>query len=395
METILLREYEDQSVELSEGDADFILQELAGKILVHREFRGKGYILNPCQYVGVIGLPSGRRLESRPKIPVSNLFYMLAVAFQLPTFRPEFAELDRLDEILEFIAAFFAELVEERIRNGLYRSYVEKEENAAVVRGRISLIEDLRLNYILRHRTYCRYDELTWDVPENQVIRQVAHFLSGWQFRPETRLRLSQIDTELETVTRTQFTASDIHRLNYHRLNEDYRPVHQLCRLFLEGSSFSEGMGTFSFRAFLVDMNKLFEEFVCQTLKLKARRMFSVHLQHRVYLGRDEKVVMKPDILIRNRGAVILAADCKYKQLESDEFKNHDVYQLLAYCTATGTHDGLLIYPLHLTSNREKVQILNTETCIRQITIDLRLELNKFVESCNLFADEIFAHAEA
>ena len=93
-------------------------------------------------------------------------------------------------------------------------------------------------------------------------------------------------------------------------------------------------------------------------------------------------------------GAVVLSADCKYKRLESDDFKNNDVYQLLAYCSATDTRRGVLVYPMHINSAREKVQIMNTDICIRQITIDLGKELGELVRSCDSFADEVFACVE-
>jgi 5-methylcytosine-specific restriction enzyme subunit McrC len=131
LETILLREYEDHAVDLSEIDLEFISRDLAGKIEIHRDIRGQRFILNPAQFVGGVTLPSGRRIEIQPKIPVSNLFYMLAKAFQLPPFRPELAKMERLDEILEFVANFFADLVEERVGNGLYRWYVERDDKLA------------------------------------------------------------------------------------------------------------------------------------------------------------------------------------------------------------------------------------------------------------------------
>jgi 5-methylcytosine-specific restriction enzyme subunit McrC len=104
---------------------------------------------------------------------------------------------------------------------------------------------------------------------------------------------------------------------------------------------------------------------------------------------------MKPDVLIRRAGVIALAADCKYKRLESDEFKNHDVYQLLAYCTATNTHRGLLVYPLHLRNTSDEVSIKNTDTSIHQISIDIGRELNDLFRECDFFADKVFACAEA
>jgi 5-methylcytosine-specific restriction enzyme subunit McrC len=395
VETIKLKEYENTTVELDSLDATFILEKLPGKISISRDVTGQSYILNPCQYVGVIALPSGRHLESHPKMPISNLFYLLAVAFELPSpFRPELVRLDRLDQILEFIAEFFTDLVQDRIASGLYRWYVEREENVPAIRGRIKFDEDVRQNAVLRQRTYCRFDEFTWDIPENQILRQVARLLSGWRFRPELRLRLGQIDSELSEVTRTQFSAQSVERIHYHRLNEGYRQLHQLCRLFLEGSSLSETVGGFTYQAFLLDMNKLFEAFVCQILRDRVSSSLRVDTQDRIYLDRGERILMKPDILIRRRGTVILAGDCKYKRLESHEFKNHDVYQLLAYCTATNTRTGLLVYPLNQANTQDTVQIQNTDIVVRQVSIDLGKELTELVRSCNSFADEVFTCAE-
>lgn len=167
---ILLSEYRDWAGELAAEDVDYIVGQLGKKLSVRRQVHGSGYVLNPNQFVGVVVLPSGRRLESRPKVPLGNLFYMMAVALELP-FLDETVEFASLDEILEFVAAYFAELVKGRIDRGLYRSYVEREENLLTVRGRIEFAEDLRRNHVLRHRTYCRYAELTWDIPENQIIR--------------------------------------------------------------------------------------------------------------------------------------------------------------------------------------------------------------------------------
>jgi 5-methylcytosine-specific restriction enzyme subunit McrC len=393
-ETIILTEYEDQTVLISQRDADFIFGQLGSKFTIRRQLRERGFVLNPGQYVGVVTLPSGTRVESRPKVPVSSLFYMLAISLEIPTFRRETVELERMDEVLDFVVNVFAEEVEQRIRNGLYRWYVEREDNLSAVRGRINFAQDIRENYILRQRTFCRSDEFTWDIPENQIIRQVCHFLSGWRFIPDTRLRLGQIDAELGEVSRTQFTATDIAKIHYHRLNEDYRHLHRLCRLFLEGASLSEDLGMFSFRAFLLDMNKLFEDFVCEILRRRAPARLRVDSQEQIYLDRETKILMKPDFLVSRAGAVVLAADCKYKKLDEREFKNHDIYQLLSYCTATKTRRGVLIYPKHVQEFRDSVQIVNSEMWIDFVSIDLGRQLSELIQSCDSFADQVFACVE-
>ena len=110
---------------------------------------------------------------------------MLAVAFDLdPDFLQETTTYQRIDDVFEFVIAYFAELVDRRISRGLYRSYVEREENLASPSADGSpSAEDVRRNHILRHRTYCRFTELTWDIPENQIVRQVAHMVARWVSR--------------------------------------------------------------------------------------------------------------------------------------------------------------------------------------------------------------------
>jgi 5-methylcytosine-specific restriction enzyme subunit McrC len=391
-EVVQLTEYQDWIGNLSGEDAEYILLHLSPKVAIRRRVQDDQYVLNPNHYVGIVTLPSGRRLESYPKVPVRNLFYMLAVAFNLPSpFRDELAKYAQLDEILEFVVSFFADLVERRLDQGLYRSYVEQEDNLAMVRGRILFAEDVRRNYVLRHRTYSRYTEFSWDIPENQIIRQVTYLLGGWELRWNLRRRLHRLDGALTEITPVNLPVSMISRFQYNRLNEDYRQLHQFCRLFLEGASLSEESGPFDFQTFLIDMNKLFERFVAQILLERALDNMVIDDQVPVYLGYKRKVLMRPDIVVSEGETVVVVADCKYKRLEPDEFKNHDIYQMLAYCTATRVQRGLLIYPSHAAVIQDEVKIRNTQTAVRQVVIDLsKEEISELNQECDAFADGVF-----
>ncbi len=261
------------------------------------------------------------------------------------------------------------------------------------MRGRIAVADDVRHNFVLRHRTYCRFAEFTWDVPENQILRQVAHLVAGWVRKPELRMRLRRIDRLMGEVAPTNLPASALDRFTYHRLNDDYQPMHRLCRLFLEGASLSEAEGSFSFRTFLLDMNRLFEAFVTQVLRDRAPTGISVEAQVPVYLGHEKKVHMRPDLVIRDRGVPRLVADCKYKRLEPDEFRHHDVYQVLAYCTAINVEQGLLLYPVHEVNVRDEVSIRHVPVIIRQTTLDLSGDPVALPLACDYFAQEVYSYA--
>ena len=391
---LVLQEHAEWAAPLCDEDFQFLHSELKQQISVRQELReGKQLVvINPNQYVGVILLPSGLRLEIRPKVPIANLFYMLSCAFEMPwPFRPEWALFQSFDDVLAAIAQIFCDLVEQRVREGLYRAYVEQEENRAVIRGRIVFLEDLRRNCLTRQRVYCRFADFTWDIEENQIIRQVLHLLSGWGFYSGLRLRLSQLDSALSEITPTAMPGAVIGHFRYNRFNEDYRPIHQLCRLFLEGNSLSEQLGILDSRTFLLDMNELFEQFITQLLDSASRGPITIEPQSSLYLDEQDKVSMRPDILVKCDGIPVLVADCKYKRTESDAYKNHDYYQVLSYCIATGVRRGVLVYPRDKAATDDTVNVLNANIAIEQMTINLGLAFSEFCIECQEFADRLLS----
>lgn len=320
-------------------------------------------------------------------MPGRNLFFMLSIAFELPDpLLGTPTDVDSIEEVLAFVVAQFVGMVEERIDRGLYRAYVEEEDNLAMVRGRTAIVEDVRHNHVMRHRTYCRYSEYSWDVPENQVIRQVVRLLVGWRFPLVLRRRLRALDVALEEVTPGRYVAADLDRFAYNRLNEEYRPLHALCRLFLAGASPSDETGPFPFEAFLLDMNRLFEAFVTQVLRDHAPTALSVHAQSSVALDTAGAVPMRPDVVIRRAGSNVLVADCKYKRLASGEHRHHDLYQLLAYCTALDVSRGVLIYPQHVAPIDQQLAVHNTGVTLSEVAIDLGGDPDALGAACGALA---------
>jgi 5-methylcytosine-specific restriction enzyme subunit McrC len=376
---------------LDDADCAFVKAELSKQIIARREVReGKEVcVLDPRQYVGIVVFPSGKHFEVVPKVPIENLFYMISVAFNLDPFRREAAKFERLEELLAAIARIFAGLVEDRIAEGLYRSYVESQDNLHFLRGRINFAEDLRQNLISRHRVHCTYADFTWDIEENQVLRQVAHLLSGWNFDADLRLRLSRLDRALTEVMPVTLPASAVSRFRYNRFNEDYRHSHQLCRLFLEGASLSEHFGLWDSRTFLVDMNMLFELFVTEILKKRAAGGLEVSAQVDLSLAEKNCIPIRPDILIKERGKTIVVADCKYKRIEAETLNNHDYYQVLAYCTATAAPRGLIIYPRQEGITEKEFRIRNTNITnidVEQCSIDCGMPIETIEFECDRFA---------
>ncbi len=64
----------------------------------------------------------------------------------------------------------------------------------------------------------------------------------------------------------------------------------------------------------------------------------------RLTLDVDGKIALNPDLSWWSDGRCRFVGDAKYKRLTPTGFQHADIYQMLAYCTATDLPSGLLVY---------------------------------------------------
>lgn len=374
-ERIVIAEYENLRIDLSDDDLALFSGSLRDAFSIQRAWSGDGYVINPGATVGVVRLPSGPQIEIRPKVPLGNLLWMLAVAERWHDIERRLLDdqvmLRTFDDILEIIAGVFADMVERRLDLGLYRNYIEVEDNLPTIRGRILFGQDIALNAMQRHRTFCQYTTWSWDIPENQVIRQVVRQLAGWGFRPRLTARFLALDRQMDEITPSRMHAADIDRFTYNRQSVDYREIHRYCRFFLEHASLSEHAGDVGFDGFLINMNTLFEAFVTESLRTYFPPPYRIAGQVRETLDTDGCVAIRPDLVLSRFRIPVLIGDCKYKQLGATDHKHSDLYQVLAYCTSLDVPSGVLIYPCHNVDRADRIAIRNSPIHIREISIDL------------------------
>ncbi len=395
-QTVLsLREHEHCELALPESDVAFLAAHFTRRIRIERGTDADVWSFNPQSHVGIVHLPSGRLLRCEPKLPVQNIFHMLATVLRFPSpFRDEPVQYDDFEELFDFVVEHFANLVQIRLERGLYRSYIEREENLLTIRGRILTAPDIRQNYILRHRTYCQFTEFSWDLPENRVIRQAVHSAFQMVKKRDLRKRLAEVDQLLGELDPTPLPLSVFDRFTYHRLNDDYEPIHRLARLILEGSSVSEELGEVGFRAFLLDMNLLFEQYVEASLIERMKPPISVSGQVKDRLDTDRRVPIKPDLVFYRDHQPVLIADCKYKRQTDEAFRNADLYQVLAYCTAFDLSRGALIYPRWEVGLKGEVVVRNSDVRIRHFDVDLSVDVGVLPAVMDDLASALFEWAD-
>jgi len=168
---------------------------------------------------------------------------------------------------------------------------------------------------------------------------------------------------------------SEVEKIRFNRLNIEFRPYINFCRLFLQASTMTLQGSEVEFFSFIIPMEALFERFVAKAVKqIVSERLkkWKVHVQRRYsYLitKPQEAFQLQPDIVIEDQNGRKTIIDTKYKLLEPEERKlgitQQDLYQIYTYSKELNAERCLLLYPetlnakisKHLTLGKDKINL--------------------------------------
>ncbi|CAH0256518.1 hypothetical protein SRABI98_03391 [Microbacterium sp. Bi98] len=297
--------------------------------------------------VGAVGL-DGVRLIIRPKTPLRSLIFMASYSgVQADVGHATFAfEADR--DLPSALASGLIRAVEAATGRGLLKGYVSVEETGTVIRGRWDVARQLKGRPGIPVPVELTYDDYTEDVAENRIVKAALRALVRLEQMPR------HIVDELGSLLGMFPEISDLRaggRVTLPtatRLNAHYQPALRLAQWILEATSWAHAEGASSGSAFLLNVAKVYEDFVGSVLRATLKpEGFEVDLQVSDWrLDTGGKVRMRPDIVISRGGRVVAVADTKYKVWgESDGSPpNADVYQGLAYAITAHVPEVHLLY---------------------------------------------------
>jgi 5-methylcytosine-specific restriction enzyme subunit McrC len=288
----------------------------------------------------------------KPKVPIASIFGMLEVAYKLKSFKIGEGEIavQSLEDVYQHIASILAQRVNNRWRKGLYRTYVVRSEDLQWMRGRIDIRQNIRNVAAASPRLYCHYEELTADVDENAVLLWALHVASRLHLsREEVRQQVRRAYRNLAgDVSLQPKTAHDCVGRLYSRLNDDYEPMHGLCRFLIEHTGPSIDIGSHKFLPFSIDMVKLFELFVAEFLAQKLPTNLKIDIQYHARLSANADLTFRIDLVVRDRmsGKPLSVIDTKYKI--NGQPAESDIQQVVAYAVQLGVSRAYLIYPFEI-----------------------------------------------
>lgn len=307
--------------------------------------------LIPTGKVGVVRVGELQvQVDPKDKVHLAKLLFMLGYAKD-PGFRPEDVSAAADPDLWPVIAETLTRFADRATGGGVLQGYRTIDEAMRTVRGRIRIGDQLSRRPGFMVPLEVTYDEFTADIPENQILRTaIRRMLAVPRLPAPAAARLSHVDGRLAEVTVLRHRDS-VPTWQPSRLNERYHSALRMAELVLANMSAEAGEGNEQIAAFVVDMAKVFEDFVgtalTEALQLRPGKtdlQYGDHLDVRVP-GQPVGIPMKVDIVHSVGRQPLLIFDAKYKAAgPNDRYPNADHYQMLAYCTALQVPTAWLVY---------------------------------------------------
>ena len=353
------------------------------------------YILRPSSWIGTVNV-GDIAVVVRAKIPIDRVMFLITYAMGPKNWRRESFDLRRAADVLEAITFSFAHHTRQAIHRGLLQGYRREEDALTMVRGRIRFGDQIGRRFGIPLPIEVGFDEFTEDIEENRLLKTAIHRL-GYTFIRSAAARqdVRRLRPAFTTVGIGAYRRGAPPEVRYTRLNEHYRPAVELARLIIENSSLELLHGEVSGATFLIDMNKVFEEFLYvalgEALGLSERqwkRGAGLHLDE------GKHITMQPDLSWWAGSRPVFVGDAKYKKLESEAFKHADIYQMLAYCTAADLPSGLLVYAADEGEPRS-YRIKHAGKTVEVASLDLSGTPEAILAEVGRLADRVRAHTFA
>ena len=296
-------------------------------------------------------------------ILIKNIYYMLSYAFS-ELKKNNYDDIDKED--FEHIEDLFAEIlvkaVSLQIKQGLYRSYINKSETLPLLRGKIDIKGTIRNR--IQHKTLisCEFDELSENNILNQVLKTtICLLLTSKEVYHARKVELRKLILFFSGIDIIEPNTIRWDLMHYQRNNQTYRMLMNICYFIIEGMIMTTESGEYRAPTFSDEhMCKLYEKFILEFYRVHYPELRPNADQIEWDINRDENPIisflptMQSDITL-HKGDKTFIIDAKYyghmmqKQFEKYSIHSGNLYQIFTYVknkdvNNEGKVSGMLLY---------------------------------------------------
>lgn len=199
-------------------------------------------------------------------IPIQNIYYMLAYAFQSLTPQgSRYVSTETFANTADLFAAILIRGISVQIKRGLTQEYISRTEPLATPKGQLNLTESVKTKSILRQRLVCTYDEFSINCKINQILKSTILLLMKANIAKERRRAMRKLLVYFAEVDTIPLSGVNWH-MRFHRNNQSYRLLMGVCYLTAKGLLQSGQDGHVRVMDYLDEqrMCRLYEKFILE-----------------------------------------------------------------------------------------------------------------------------------
>lgn len=268
---------------------------------------------------------------------------MLSYAFQILT-QDTYDEvaIESFDEMYDLLAAILAKGIGIQLKQGLYREYINRQEELSVLRGKINMSGTIKNQLVHKRVLTCDFDDLSENNLFNQIIKTtVILLLKNAKVKSKYKDDLKKKMLFFSNIDFLEPTSIRWSSIRFQRNNQTYRMLISICQLILEGMLMTTDIGEYRLASFIDEqrMCRLYEKFILEyysrhypELKVSASQIpWSVDDGVRTMLP-----MMQSDIHLQ-KGNTVLIIDAKYyshttqTQYDKHTLHSNNMYQIFTY----------------------------------------------------------------
>lgn len=315
----------------------------------------KGEFYTTSNVMGFIGQKNEQLIISSRFGSTNNdyfLMYLLKKVLQIPNFIDLNLQGNE-NEYGNFLEFVFPFVLSKALRKGLFKSYLNFQENDSNIKGAIDISRHIKKNTPFVGKIAYNQRKFTYD---NQLMELIRHTIEVIEGGPNGNLILSSIKENVQRIIdathnyrssqRNKIILYNQKHLIHHAYYSEYRELQQLCLLILQNKIHSVQKQSSKMYGFLFDGAWLWEEYINLIIS-----DFFYHPGNKSHSGAQQLFttnlgkagLIYPDFIgknLKNR----LIADTKYKRIEN--INGRDYLQILAYMLRFESKKGMFIYPL-------------------------------------------------
>ena len=294
------------------------------------------------------------------------LHYMLQKVFYSNIFNWEYTT--ERDYSFDFLIYMFTHFFQKAIRQGIFKSYQNREYNDANVRGVIDINRHIKNNIPFNGKIAYNTREYSYDNNITQLIRHTIEYINTksrgiLNINEDIKSGVFQIieaTKRYDKNKRQSIINKNLKKLN-HPYFYEYESLRKICIQILRHEELKYGREENKIYGILFDGAYLWEEYIYTILK----DLDFLHPRNKEKTDGinllNKKWTVYPDFYNYNKKIVL---DTKYKMLnkDNDKIDGSDKHQIISYVYTLGAKIGGFVYP---SENKEfsfdNIGILNRE----------------------------------